>query len=126
MVDDEQQQQETAGESEAARLAAVEHEQAEQGAKLDQIIDRLAQLLPGSHAEAQQRTEARLDRPASVAEQVRAELARAEQERASKDAADADKSEREQMREQLAALREKPPVPPMPLRSRILMKGWTD
>jgi aminoglycoside phosphotransferase family enzyme len=108
------------------RVGHLETTQAEQGTKLDAILDKLGHLVPGSHAEAQQRTEDRLDRPASVAEQVRAELARAEQERAEQDAADADKSEREQMREQLAALREKPPVPPMPLRSRILMKGWGD
>jgi len=123
MADDEQQQETGSIE---ARVDHLETGQQQQDAKLDQIIGQLAKLLPGSHAEAQQRTEDRLDRPASVAEQVRAELARADAERKAQTDADADKSEREQMREQLAALREKPPVPPMPLRSRILMKGWAD
>jgi len=123
-VPDDEQQQEPG--SIEARVDHLETGQQQQDAKLDQIIGQLAKLLPGSHAEAQERTEERLDRPASVAEQVRAELARADAERKAQADADADKSEREQMREQLAALREKPPVPPMPLRSRILMKGWAD
>jgi hypothetical protein len=116
----------TEGEGLESRVGHLETTQAEQGTKLDAILDKLGHLVPGSHAEAQQHTEERLDRPASVAEQVRAELARADAERKAQADADADKSEREQMREQLAALREKPPDPPMPLRSRVLMKGWTD
>ena len=121
MADDEpvaaandSQQQETGGNG-GDRLDRVE-------SKVDRLADLVAKILPGSHGEAEQRTEDRLDRPSTVAEQVRAELDRAAREQADADAASAEKSEREQVRAELAALREKPPQAPTPKRTRML--GW--
>jgi len=94
--------------------------------RVESAVERLAglveKIVPGSHAEAQQRTETRLDRASSVQEEVRAELARAKQEQAAEAAAANEKSEREQMRADLAALREKPPAAPVARRTRLL--GW--
>ena len=63
-----------------------------------------------------------------IGAQVRAELARAREEEAAErraaEAAEADQSERQQMREDLAKLKEKPPAAPAPRRTRML--GWGD
>jgi len=47
---------------------------------VERIEQAIGRLVPGSHADAQARTERRLDRGSDVAEQVRAELARAKDE----------------------------------------------
>lgn len=113
------------------RFGAIETEQAEQRGLLEQISSAVqgltgtgGKLTPASHTEAQQRTEDRLDRPSSVQEQVRAELARAQAERQAEADKDAAKSEREQMLERMARLEEKAPRPPVPWRTRML--GWGD
>src|SRR5215469_17266384 len=64
--------------------------------KVDQILSVLGKFTGGppvSRETAGQQTEDRLDRPSSVAEQVRAELAKAEQAQASERAAADDKTE---------------------------------
>ena len=91
--------------------------------KLDQVLAAIEKFTggpPATHQQAERQAEERLDRPSSVAEQVRAELAKAVQDRASRQAADDDKSEREQMRERLAKLEEKQPEPPQPRRQRVM------
>jgi hypothetical protein len=98
---------------------------AERQNRVEGKLDQLLNMVTGggklvSHGQAQQDTEDRLDRPSSVAEQVRAELAKAEQDRASRSAAEDEKAEREQMKADLAALREKPPAPPQPRRQRVM------
>ena len=74
---DEHTEADTPPEDTGERLTRLEDTQAEQGAKLDAILDKLGSIVPGSHAEAQQRQEEHLDRPSSVAEQVQAELRKA-------------------------------------------------
>jgi hypothetical protein len=105
------------------RLDSLERTQEQQNTKLDSLIDKIDRFIGGkpvTHDRAQHDTEERLDRPSSVAEQVRAELAKAEQDRASQSAAEDEKAEREQMKADLAALREKPPAPPQPRRQRVM------
>lgn len=88
------------------------------------IAEAVNRLLPGSHGEAQQRTEARLDRPNDVQEQVRAELARRDKEAADQAAADTARQEQENLKTQVARLSEQPPQPQVPRRTKIL--GWGD
>ena len=91
--------------------------------KVDQILEVLGKFTGGSPVSreaAQSQTEDRLDRPSSVAEQVRAELAKAETARAADQAAADDKSEREQMKADLAKLKETRPEPPQPRRQRVM------
>jgi len=95
---------------------------------VERIEAAIGRLVPGSHAEAQQRTEQRLDRGSSVAEQVRAELARAKEEEtaaaATATAAETEQNERRQVAERLARLEEQPPAPPRSRRTVLL--GWGD
>lgn len=93
-----------------------------QESKLDTLIESVSKLVPGSHAEAQQRTEDRLDRPSTVEEQVQAELARAREAQARADADQAAATERETMAQRLAKLEEKPPAEPARRATQLL--GW--
>lgn len=92
--------------------------------KLDHLAEMVAKIVPGSHAEAEERTEARLDRGSNVEEMVKAELARAEKAKADQAAAEAEQSEQQSIRDQLAKLQEKPPAPPRMRRTVLL--GWGD
>jgi hypothetical protein len=104
---------------------ATDHERLDRvETKLDALIETVNKIIPGSHAEAEERTERRLDRGSTVAEEVKAELEKARQEEAKRKAADDDKSERQQMRDDLAKLKEVPPAQPVPRRTRML--GWGD
>ncbi len=115
---------------EGDRLDKLEATQETQGHALERIEQALSRIVPGSHAEAQQRTEQRLDRGSSLAEQVKAELAKAKEdearEAADAQAKDAEKSEREEIRAAAAALREKPPAPPRNPLKTLATKGWGD
>lgn len=113
------------------RFGSIEAEQAQQRGLLETISNAVqgltgtgAKLTPASHQQAQQRTEDRLDRPAAVQEQVRAELARAQAEQQAAADKNAQETEHQQMRDQLARLTERVPKPPVPWRTRIL--GWSD
>lgn len=107
--------------AESTRLDKIESEQERQGSALERIEHALARLVPtGSQPDAQQRTEERLDRPSSVEEQVRAELAKRDRQAAEQSAADEAKTERESIREQLAKLQEKPPAPPVSRATRLM------
>lgn len=86
--------------------------------KLDQILGVLSKRPVRSASEDEQHGPA--GRPASVEEQVRAELQRAEQERAAADAAEAEKSDRETIKEQLAKLKEAAPVAPQRRSERVM------
>lgn len=110
--------------SQEERLNRLEHTQAEQGTKLDAILDKLGSIVPGSHAEAQDRQEARLDRPSSVAEQVQAELAKAREEEARQAARAEHETEHERIKAEQARLREAPPLPPARRATKLL--GWGD
>lgn len=99
------------------RLTAVEQ-------AVGRIETAIANLVPGSHAEAEQRTERRLDRGSSVAEQVRAELDKIKDEDAAAAAAQTEQNERRQVAERLARLEEQPPAPPRSRRTVLL--GWGD
>lgn len=107
-----------------ARLDRLEQTQAEQGSALERIETMLARIVPGSHAEAEERTEHRLDRPSDLKEAVQAELARAEQAKADAADRDAEKSEREEMRALAAKLKEVPPAPPRNPLKELATKGW--
>lgn len=105
------------GPGDGARLDRLEQ-------RIETIADAVNRLLPGSHADAQQRTEDRLSRPDDVQEQVRAELERRDKAAADKAAADAERKEREDLRTQVARLSEQPPQPQTPRRTKML--GWGD
>jgi len=108
------------------RLDRLEDTQREQGVILERIEAALSRLIPGSHAEAQHRTEEHLDRGSSIKEQVEAELARRDKEAADRQAADAERADRETIREAAARLREKPPAPPRNPVKALATKGWGD
>lgn len=103
--------------AESERLDRVED-------KLDKLADAVNRLLPGSHKEAEHRTEERLDRSSSIEEQVAAELEK--RDRLAREQADADaaKAERETTAQRLARLEERPPAPPRSRRTTLL--GWGD
>jgi uncharacterized protein (UPF0335 family) len=91
--------------------------------KLDEVLAKLGGLGGQAHDAAAAHEAAKLDRPSSVEEQVRAELARAEAERKAAADADADKSERQQIKDTVAKLTEVAPVPPQPRRERLMWGG---
>jgi len=90
--------------------------------KLDALIETVGKIIPGSHREAEERTERRLDRGSTVAEEVKAELEKAKRDADAAKAADDDKTERQQMRDDLAKLKETPPAQPVPRKEKWL--GW--
>ena len=103
----------------AERLDRVE-------AGLERLTTLVERIVPGTHAQAEQHTEDRLDRPTSVEEQVKAELAKArkadaDKAKADKDAADA-AAEKETMAARLKALEEKPPAERVRRSTRVM--GW--
>lgn len=84
------------------------------------IIAKLDELLASGHAKAEQRTEAKLDRPSTIEEQVRMELERKDREAKAAADKDAEKTERETIAQRLAKLEEQPPRPPQPRRQRVM------
>jgi hypothetical protein len=87
------------------------------------ILSKLDELLgTGSktHAAAQHHQEQRLDRPTTIEEQVRAELARKDAEAKAAADSDAEKSERQTIKDQLAKLTEAKPAVPQPKRQRVM------
>jgi multidrug resistance efflux pump len=100
------------------------HDHPELEGKLDQIMDKLGRLAPGSRGDAQQREEARLDRPSSIKEQVDAELKRAREEEAARAAAEQREAEHQSLAERVAKLSETPPAAPVRRATRLL--GWGD
>ena len=91
--------------------------------KVDALAAAVARLVPGVHKASTEKVEARLDRPSTVEEQVQAELVKAREAEARDKAAADEKSEREQMKADLARLTESKPEPPVPMRQRLL--GWS-
>jgi hypothetical protein len=90
--------------------------------KLDLVISRLGGAKDQAHAAAEQHTEDRLDRPSTIAEEIRQQLD-------AQRAADADAAERRTSGERLAALEdriknmaEQTPQPPERKIEKIL--GW--
>lgn len=89
--------------------------------KLDLILDKLGGAKDQAHAAAEAHTEERLDRPTSIAEQVRAQLAKERAEAA----ADADKrgtADRLAAVEAKINMAEQVPEPPQRRIEKIL--GW--
>jgi archaellum component FlaC len=101
------------------RVGDLETKQDTMSGKLDQILGILSS---GSktHEAAEQHEEQHLDRPTSVMEQVRAELARAKQEDADEAAAAQEKSELEDLKERVKGLGETRPQSPQPRRERAM------
>jgi hypothetical protein len=118
----------TAGGTETDGFAEAEesriHGLDELAGRLDRIEQIVRRLVPGSREDSRERVERRLDRPSTVEDQVRAELARAQREQAQADAAQADQTERETIAQRVAKLEEKPPEPPVRRATRAL--GWGD
>lgn len=121
MPDDEHEREDG---SQEERLDRLEHTQAEQGTKLDAILEKLGHVVPSSHAEAEERQERRLDRPSNVAEQVQAELAKAREEEARQASRAEHETEHERIKAEQARLREAPPLPPARRATKLL--GWGD
>ncbi len=102
--------------------------------RLEAKVDKLAELItgfatPGGKDDAVTDPAAPPGRPASVEEQVRAELARARDaeaaERTAAERAEAEKTERESTAARLAKLEERPPAPPPRWApARWATKGW--
>ena len=102
------------------RVERLEAGQENTNSRLDEVLALLRKVTggaPATHEAAEQQTEQHLDRPSSVAEQVRAELAR-------KEAQDAEAAEKKSVRDELAELRskmtEKQPEPPQPRRQKVM------
>lgn len=90
--------------------------------KLDRLIDMFGAKRDEAHGVAQQHTEERLDRPSTVAEEIRAQFAalRASDEAAA--AANADADWRKGVTETLAGLTEQQPEPPQRRVEKLM--GW--
>ena len=90
--------------------------------KLDMILDKLGGKKDQAHDAAQQHTEERLDRPSSVAEEIRQQLSeqRAKEEADAKQNADAEW--RKGVDERLTGMAEK--TPEAPLRRVEKIMGW--
>jgi len=90
--------------------------------KLDRIIDLFGQRKDSVHEHAEQHTQERLDRPSTVAEEIRTQLAEAR----AKDQAAADKAAAEgrlgAVEANVAELREKKPEAPLRRVEKIM--GW--
>jgi hypothetical protein len=98
-------------------------EPADTETRLDRLERKLDELLAGEnpgHATAQAHEERHLDRPSSIEEQVRMELAKAEREQQAAAEKDAEKSERQQIKDNLAKMMEQKPAPPQPRRQRVM------
>ena len=91
---------------------------------VERIETALARIVPGSHAEAEERTEARLDRGSDFQAMVAAEVERSQKAAAEHAAAEAAKAEEASVRERIARLEEKPPAAPRLRRTPWL--GWGD
>lgn len=109
----------TGGDAEASRIASID----DLVAKVDRLAELVARVIPGSHAEAEQRTEDRLDRPTDVSEQVRAELARAREAEAAEQAAAREREEHENLKATVARLAETRPQPPVRRATRVMWGG---
>ena len=93
-----------------------------QDSKLDTILDKLGGITGQAHAAAQQHTEDRLDRPSTIAEEIRAQL---EAQRTADEAAAEKRGSAERlaaMEERLAGMQEKIPETPPRRVEKIL--GW--
>ena len=116
--------------AETDEIAEIKQEQAEQGAAIHRIEEALAKVLPGSHAEAEARTERRLDRGSTAAEkaadmeeQTAAVIAQLDKRAADKADADAAKADEDNWRARVAKLEERPPAPPRS-RAKRWGTGW--
>lgn len=91
--------------------------------KLDLILDKLSGTRDQAHAAAEQHTEERLDRPSSIAEQIRAQL----EETRAREAAEADKRSSADrlasLEERLSGMTEKPPEDPLRPVTRFIWGG---
>ena len=116
------------GRSGGGRHAVADGEEATPSlAKLDEKVDRLAELvhklLPGTGGQetaGDGEGPSPAGRPVTVEEQVAAELDRRDREAKAAAEAVAEKSERQELREAVAKLREKPPEPPIKRSTRLL------
>lgn len=119
MADDETETSET--ETSAPTNAELDAKVNALDTKLDRIIDMFGSK-GETHAAAEQHTEERLDRPSSVAEEIRAQLA----EQRARDEADAAKNAesawRKSVDERLTGMAEK--TPEAPLRRVEKIMGW--
>ena len=90
--------------------------------RVDKLAQAVAGLVPGSHAQAEQRTADRLDRPSSVEEQVAAALQQAQADQAEQERRARIDGQLSDVQTRLAELHEQPPKPPVPRRRTLL--GW--
>jgi hypothetical protein len=115
-----------AGTGETDRIRSLD----EQAARLDRIEAALAARGGGQQGQGQGQgaDPGQAGRPATVEEQVRAELERARKEAEAKAAADKAKgeadAERESVAQRLKRLEERPPAAPVHRKTRLL--GWGD
>jgi hypothetical protein len=91
--------------------------------RLDRVEQMLKGLVAKLHGGAQATTEARLDAPNSVADEVKAELERARQEEAARADGDRHRQRIDDLEAQVKALTEKPPSEPPRRSTRIMFGG---
>jgi peptidoglycan hydrolase CwlO-like protein len=101
------------------RVERLETGQGKLASKIDEVLSLLGSG-GKAHAAAEAHEEKHLDRPTTIEEQVRAELARKDAEAKTTADADAEKSERQTIKEQIAKLTESKPVAPQPRRQRVM------
>lgn len=90
--------------------------------KLSLILDKLGGAEGKAHDAAQQRTEDRLDRPSTVAEEIRAQLAERDRQKAAADHDKADADWRAGVDARLEGMAEK--TPEAPVRKVENWMGW--
>lgn len=99
------------GDGLGARVDAIE-------SKLDRVLDKIGAGEGKAHAAAEQHTEARLDRPGSVADEIRTQFDQRDREQREK----ATHGRVEQLEETVKKLAEVPPVPPVRRVEKFM--GW--
>ena len=103
-------------------VAEVAERQDRLESKVDMILDKLGGARDTAHEHAQQHTEERLDRPTSIADEIRQQLA-AQRAKDEADAAGRDTADRlGRMEVSVAELTEKVPEPPQRRIEKIM--GW--
>ena len=119
MADEDTEAEETSGGGDLdERVGKLETGQDALSTKLDRILGILGRDESKIHDAAQDHTQAKLDRPTNVADEIRQQL----DERDKRAAEERDKSDLASLKETVAALTEKSPEP-MPRRVERIMWG---
>ena len=116
---------ETATDAEAERITTIEEiraEQAEQRGLIQTLLDKMSGAAPAAPASMQQREQARLNAPTSVADEIRQQLDERDRRKADEDGKKAADDRLGAVEQTLREMTEQDPVPPVRRIHKIM--GW--